>query len=296
MLAAAASSRTISPRVAYILIVVFSGLGPLIVGTAVARTIGSGIADFHQVGLTPLVAAIVGALAAVGASYAASAPTSMSVALVAAMIGSLWAGPGIAGIHWSGVIAVGISMVGSVIVGAVSGALAYALVVALLKRVRRPAADRLLRLQYATVALMALGYGANDLEKSVGLFAAATAPATFSVPLWTLAVSILCFALGMAFGGVRVARTVGGKLFSIRPHHALAFQLASSVTVIGAAHFGGPLSTTQTAAAAIVGAGAAADPRAIRWQVVRNIALSWGATIPLALAAGALVEFIAAHR
>jgi len=278
--------------VAYFAIVLSAGLGPVIVGTAVARTIGAGIADFHATGPLTLVAAIAGAVVAVGISYGAGVPTSLSVALFSSMVGALWVGPGLGAVHWAGIAKVGISMALSIVVGSFSGMVAYVLVVSLLVRLKRRAAQRVLSLQYVTVALLALGYGSNDLEKTAGLLAAGIPSATFSVPLWTVAVAIIFFAAGMAIGGVRVAKTVGGKLFVIRPLHALAFQLASASTVIGAASLGGPLSTTETSASAIVGVGAAQNPRALRWPVVRHIWLSWIATAPLALAAGALAGFV----
>jgi PiT family inorganic phosphate transporter len=288
LLAAAASSRTIPPRAAYLIIVAFACLGPIVAGTGVARTTGAGIADFHATGVAPLLAAIVGALAAVVSAYIARVPTSLSVALFSAMIGALSAGPGLSAIHWAGVEKV--SRVGSIVVGTTAGALAYRLVASVLSRVRRRTGEVIIDLQYATVAMLAIGYGANDLEKSAGLLAAGVASSTFSVPVWTLVAAVACFAMGMVLGGVRVAKTVGSKLFSIRPYHALSFQLAAATTVIGAALVGGPLSTTEATASAIVGVGAAVNPRQVHWQVAGHIVLAWAFTAPLAMASGAIAE------
>jgi PiT family inorganic phosphate transporter len=292
LLAISASSRTMTPSIAYLLVVLGVCLGPLAFGTAVARTTGAGIADFHSVGPSTLFAALAGALVTVTATYAARVPTSLSVALFSSMVGALWAGPGFAAIHWIGLEKVAVSMTASVVVGVTAGALIYRCFAWLLARVHRSAGERIVKLQFAAVVLLAMGYGANDMEKSAGLIAAAVQPAAFVVPAWTLAAAALGFAAGMAIGGVRVAKTVGGKLFSIRAHHALAAESASAATVIGAALLGGPLSTTDTSAAALVGVGAAVNPRAIRWQVVGHIALAWVVTIPSAAAAGALAESI----
>jgi inorganic phosphate transporter, PiT family len=288
LLAATAASRTIAAPRAFILIVVCAAAGPLLFGTAVARTIGTGIADFHAVGLLPLCAGIAGAIAAVGFAYVAEVPTSMSIALVGSMIGALATGPGLGFVHWPGVERVVVSMLASVIVGGVAGALFSALLTVLLVRVRWSVGERLMSLQYVTAALLSLGYGANDLEKSVGLLAAATGASTFVIPGWSIAVAVACFAVGLAFGGLRVAKTVGGKMFLIRPYHALAFQSAAAATVIGAALAGGPLSTTQTSASAMAGVGAVQDVRGVHWLVVQRIAVSWLVTIPVALAAGSL--------
>jgi PiT family inorganic phosphate transporter len=292
MLAVAASSRTIPPAFAYLVIIALACAGPLVVGTAVARTTGNGVADFHSIGTAPLLAGIAGGVMTVLTAYGLRVPTSMSVALFSSMIGALWAGPGLAAVRWADVAKIGISMGGSILVGFVAGIVAYAIVAWLLTRVRRKIAERIVALQYVTVGLLAFGYGANDLEKSAGLLAAGIPSATFSVPVWTLAVAVVCFAFGMAVGGVRVAKTVGGKLFSIRPQHALAFQLAASSTVITASVFGGPLSTTETTASAIMGVGAAVNPRAVHWQVAAHIVLAWLVTAPFALGAGGLSEFL----
>jgi len=99
LLAAAASSRTIPVPRALIIIIAGVFAGPLLFGTAVASTIGSGIADYSRLGPLLLGAGIVGAIGAQSVAYFARVPTSGSVALVGAMVGSLWAGPGLAVVH-----------------------------------------------------------------------------------------------------------------------------------------------------------------------------------------------------
>jgi len=293
LLAVAASSRVIAPAKAFLLIVASACAGPFVFGTAVANTTGAGIADFRAVGAATLLAALVGALVTIGAAYAARVPTSLTIAFFSSMIGALWAGPGLAAVHWSGVAKVGISMVGCVAIGLVAGAVTYGVLRWILARVHRPVALRILSLQWLSVALMAMGYGANDMEKIAGVLAAVVQTSTFSVPAWTLAVAAGGFAAGLALGGMRVAKTVGGKLFSIRSLHALAAQSASAATVIGAALAGGPLSTTDTSASALVGVGAVYNPRAVHWRVVQEIAVAWVVTIPVALGAGALAGALA---
>jgi PiT family inorganic phosphate transporter len=296
LLAAAASSRTIPTGVAYALIIVFAFLGPLIFGTAVATTLGAGIADYTTLGAAKLLAAVVASLCVVLVAYAARVPTMMSLALVSAMVGSLLVGPGPGSIHWHGVIKVVASNFGSAIVGLGAGFVAFTVLRFLLRPVSRAVGNRIVRLQYATVALQALGYGANDAEKMMGMIAvAATLHAgshVFHVPLWAIAASIAAFAAGLIFGGARVAKTVGGKLFSIHPEYALAFQAAAGSTVISAALLGAPLSTTETKASAIVGVGAAARPRRVHWQVVARIVGAWALTMPAGFAAGAVAGLI----
>jgi len=282
-------------RLAYALIVVAVFCGPLVFGTHVAETVGTGIVDYGRVGPRFLVAGIAGAIAAVLVAYGARIPTSMSLALVAGMLGALAAGPGFSAVHPAGLEKVAGAMIGSVVIGFSGGAAAFALLVLSLRSATRRTGDRIMRLQYESVALQALGYGANDAEKMIGLIAIAVSIAygrPFAVPLWIIAIAAGAFTIGMLLGGKRVAKTVGGKLFHIRPEHALAFQLAAGVTVMLASLVGGPLSTTESTASAIVGAGAVANPRMVHWRLFGRFLIAWLFTVPAGFAAGALASVL----
>ena len=270
--------------------------GPLIAGTAVAQTLGHGIVDYHVVGSLPLVSGMAGGILALLAAYAARVPVSASVALVSATIGSLLVTHQIHQLMWSGVAKVGVSLIGSIVVGFIAGGFVYTLAVLAFRNASWRTGMRLMRLQYASIALQAIGYGANDAEKIMGLIVAATmigAPsASFAVPLWVIAVSIGAFALGMAIGGVRIAKTVGGKLFRIRQLHALSYQVASAATVLTASGVGAPLSTTETTASAILGVGAVDNPRALRWRVASELVVAWLLTAPVGLTTGVIATHV----
>jgi inorganic phosphate transporter, PiT family len=286
----------VSPRASLCIISAGVLFGPMLFGTAVASTIATGIADYPHLGAALLGAGIVGGIVTRLVMYFARVPASGSVALVGGMVGSLWAGPGLSVVKWHGVGKVVVALVASPLVGFFAGALAYAIVLLILSFVSRGTGDRIMRVQWATIALQALGYGANDAEKTVGLFAAALLVAgggtAFATPLWTVALTAVAFSIGMVVGGLRIARTVGNRLFSIRPPHALAFQCAAALTVIAAATFGAPVSSTQTATSAILGVGASDNPRSLHWQTAFRIVASWLLTAPIALGAGALATLI----
>jgi PiT family inorganic phosphate transporter len=296
MLAAASSSRIIAPGTAYLIIVAGAFAGPLLAGTAVAQTIGQGIVNYRVAGEVTLLSGLLGGIFALLVAYALSVPVSASVALVSATIGALTANGELGLLHWAGVAKVGISLVGSIVVGFAAGAVIYTALVVVLRKASMRTGRRIMRFQYASVAAQAIGYGANDAEKMMGLIAAATtfssSASTFAVPLWVVAVSVAAFAVGMALGGMRIAKTVGGKLFHIRPLHALSFQIAAAGTVLAAAAAGGPLSTTETTASAILGVGAAANPRAVHWIVARRLVLAWFLTVPIGLAGGSAATLL----
>ena len=297
LLASAAAGRIVPLPVALVMIVGFAFAGPFVFGTAVAETLGAGIADYSSLGMPLLLAAVVASLSVVMLAYLARVPTTMSVALVSAMVGSLLVTRGPEVVHWGGVSKVLISLFGSGLAGFAIGALAFAALRFLLRPATRLTAEQIMRLQYGTVAVQALGYGANDAEKMIGMMAAAgtahAAGGAFTVPVWAIIAALAAFAVGLTLGGMRVAKTVGGKLFAIRPVHALAYQAAAGATVFAASLLGGPLSTTETTASAIVGVGAVARTRRVHWLVVGRIVAAWLITAPAGLAAGAIAGLIA---
>lgn len=296
LLAAASASRTIPPGIAFLLISLGALAGPLIVGTAVAATLGNGIVNYQHVGFLPLCAGLAGGCFGTLACYAARVPTTASLALVSATIGSLYTTGHLDAVKWPGVEKVVISLFGSIVIGFAAGAVVYTLAVAALARVDWRTGNRLMRLQYLSVALLAIGYGSNDAEKIMGLIVVATTMglhnSAFTTPWWVIGVSIAAFVIGMAVGGVRVAKTVSGRLFHIRPLHSLSFQVASAATVLAASALGGPLSTTETTASGILGVGAVANPRAVHWQVARKLVAAWVLTVPVGLTAGAVATLL----
>ena len=104
---------------------------------------------------------------------------------------------------------------------------------------------------------------------------------TFYVPNWVIFSSASAIALGTAFGGWRLIRTVGAGFYRIRPVHAFTSQIASTSVILGSALLGIPVSTTQVISSSIVGTGAAQRAQMVRWGVVRNIFSAWMLTIPI---------------
>ena len=140
------------------------------------------------------------------------------------------------------------------------------------------------RSQLLTAIALALSHGANDAQKTMGIITLALLTTglldTFQIPLWVILACAAMIALGTALGGWRLIRTLGGKFFRIRPIDGFGAQLASTIVILGASLFGGPVSTTQVVSTSIMGAGAAERPNKVRWGVAQEIAMAWLLTIP----------------
>lgn len=289
------SGRVISPRAASLLLLV-SLAGPLVLGTAVAQTVGTNVIDLRAQGPLGYVLITVSPLCVVLVSLWFGIPTSMTLALVGAMLGWALIDGGRSAIHWAGVARVLIGMPISVLGGGLLALFVYGSI----RRVfgTRPHASllRLSRLQFLTAAAQAFAYGGNDMEKTVGLIAVGMSfPTAGHAVAFASAAPIIgafvCFYVGAITGGSRVAGRVGLGVLKVRPTQALSQQLASASIVGALAIAGAPVSMTQTIDGGLVGVGAALRASSVRWGIVREMLGSWVLTLPMALVVAAALHF-----
>jgi PiT family inorganic phosphate transporter len=142
------------------------------------------------------------------------------------------------------------------------------------------------RVQILTALGLALSHGANDAQKTMGIITLGLvvekAIPEFVVPIWVIAASAGMIALGTAMGGWRLIRTLGGRIYKIRPVHGFVSQVTGASVILGAALLGGPVSTTQVMSSAIMGVGSAERVSKVRWQVGYEMLVAWALTIPTA--------------
>jgi PiT family inorganic phosphate transporter len=139
--------------------------------------------------------------------------------------------------------------------------------------------------QVLTALALALSHGSNDAQKTMGIITLGLVTAgwqeNFHVPIWVVALSAGAIALGTGLGGWRLIKTLGGRIYKIRPVHAFASQAASATVILGAALLGGPVSTTQVVSSAIMGVGAAERVNKVHWEVGQEMLITWVLTIPM---------------
>jgi PiT family inorganic phosphate transporter len=126
---------------------------------------------------------------------------------------------------------------------------------------------------------------------TLGLVTAGVIP-TFEVPLWVIGVSAGAIALGTAFGGWRLIKTLGARFYKIRPVHGFSSQLTSAFVILGASIVGGPVSTTQVVSSTIMGVGSAQRVNMVRWGVAKDIMVAWLVTIPATAGVAAGIYWI----
>ncbi|TFH12777.1 MAG: inorganic phosphate transporter [Nitrosomonadales bacterium] len=130
------------------------------------------------------------------------------------------------------------------------------------------------RLHILSAMAICFARGANDTPKLTTLLLAAH--------LLQPASSVAMIGLAMAMGGLlfakQVARTMSKRMTRMNHTQGLTANLITVSLVLVASKFDLPVSTTHVSAGSI--AGISADAKTLDWKILRNILLSWVATLP----------------
>lgn len=297
------ATRAARPGPALVLAVVFVFVGPLVLGSAVAATIAGLVRVAPDEMSEVVTAALLAALLWNFVTWYLGLPSSSGHALVGGLVGAGIAEAGFDAIHWGGFDGWRPTGVVGVLVGLaispVLGALGALVVLRLLRRALRRGTQRfarpILEVQWVTSALLAASRGANDGQKAIGLVAAVLlangSTSSLEPPVWATLGIAASIAGGTAIGGWRVVRTVGHRIFDLRPLDGLASSASSAAVILGASFAGAPVSGTHVVASSVVGVGGARRRWGrVRWAVVREMGIAWVTTIPATavLAAAAL--------
>ena len=287
------SSGAMTPRKALFMSAIAEFCAPFLFGVAVATTIGKDLVSPDSVTTVVILAALVSAIAWNLITWAFGLPSSSSHALVGGLIGAVGLAEGLGAIQMSGLLKVVVALLISPLLGLVIGHLLMKLVL-FLARGASPRINSLFkRLQVITSLALALSHGTNDAQKTMGIISMSLVAAgwlrDFVVPWWVIALCAASISLGTATGGWRIIKTLGAKIYRIRPIHGFTSQVTSATVILGAALLGGPVSTTQVVSSAIMGVGSAERLSKVRWGVAGEIFVAWVLTLPITALMAALL-------
>jgi PiT family inorganic phosphate transporter len=284
------SARALGRRRALLLTAAATAVAPFVFGVAVARAFGAGVLLPQGVSPAVVLAATLSALAWRWLTWRLSLPSSSSHALVGGLVGAGLASAGLGLVNLEGLLKVFLALFFSPAAGLLVG-YGVTTVIYWLAQSATPRVNVFFRYgQVLTAAGLALSWGANDAQKTIGLLAlglAAVSGGTFSVPIWIILASTAAVVLGTLTSGSRLIRTLGGRFYRIRPVHGLAAQLGAAAVIFSAAAVGGPVSTTQVVSTTILGAGAAQRINMVRWGIATDILWAWVLTVPATMVLGA---------
>jgi PiT family inorganic phosphate transporter len=295
-IATSVGSRVLSPRAAVILAGSFNLLGGLS-GTAVATTIGKGLVDPSVLSLLTVVAGIAGAMTWSLFTYFLGIPVSETHGLIGGLIGAAMATAGYDAVYWGSLTKVVVAIVASPLIGLVGGMFLMVFVAWAFRPVRRGVALPLFKnLQRLSAAYMAFSHGRNDAQKPMGVLALALAlyygHSQVTVPTWVVISCASVAALGTAWGGWRIIRTLGMRLTDLDPVQGFAAETSGATVIQAASELGIPISTTHAITSAILGVAMTRHHSVVRWDVAFNIFASWILTVPVTVVLGGLYMIV----
>ena len=299
------ATRAATPLQAVVLAAIFNMLGPLVLGAAVADTIGGIVTLEGSEGVDVIAAGLFAAVSWNALVWFVGVPSSSGHALIGGLVGAALVAGGVDAVQWGGLDGWHpVGAFGTLIALALApllGGLAALAAVRTLRRSGRRATRRLAGSarfgEWGMTAALALSHGANDAQKTVGVIAALLVAdgrtSDTSAPVWAVVACSLALTLGTALGGWRIVETVGRRIFRLRHVDGLASQSGSAAVIFGASMLGAPVSTTQVVASSVVGvAGGRRRWHHVRWAVVREMGMAWVFTIPATAALAAVTMLV----
>jgi PiT family inorganic phosphate transporter len=300
-IATVVSTRVLKPHQAVLLAATFNFVALFVFHLKVATTVGRGIIDPGIVDHYVVFGALTGAIAWNLITWYYGLPSSSSHALIGGLIGAALAKAGAWALVPSGILKTVAFIFISPLVGFMFGAALLLIVSRLFIRATPRRVDRWFRrLQLISASLYSLGHGGNDAQKTAGiiwmlLVAAGSLGASEPIPLWVVSACYITIALGTAFGGWRIVKTMGQRITKLKPVGGFCAELGGATMLFFATALGIPVSTTHTITGAIVGVGSARKFSAVRWGVAGDIVWAWILPIPCSAFIAAIAWWLARH-
>jgi PiT family inorganic phosphate transporter len=293
------ATRVLTPLQAVAWAAFFNFVSAFTFGTAVAKTIGSGMVNLDYVTPEVILAGLIGAIAWVLGMSLIGLPVSASHALVGGYAGSAIAH--VSALHgWErsldAIIVAGwvkpiLFIFLSPLIGmALSGLLLISVYWIFRNTTPKHMDHWFRRLQLLSAAAFSYSHGTNDAQKTMGIITGALVAGgylkTFEVPVWVILSAHAAIALGTLMGGWKVVETMGTRITRLKPRDGFCAETGGAAAVMLATALGQPVSTTHTIAGAIAGVGVVRRLKAVRWRMAKRIVWAWVLTIPCSAAVG----------
>ena len=284
-IATSVSTRVLSPKAAVSMAAILNMVGALS-GTAVAKTVGAGLVEPTCITQVTVISALAAAIMWDITTWYLGLPTSSSHAILSGVVGAGIATAGTGVIIQKGVYKVLAGLILSPVVGFILSFFLMMFLLWLFGRSTPTLVSNLFgRLQIVSAAYMAFSHGSNDAQKTMGIITMALISyyklPEFHIPLWVIAVCATAMALGTAFGGWRIIKTLGTRIVNLKPIHGFAAETTAATVIEIASRIGLPLSTTHVISSTIMGVGASKRFSAVKWGVGGHIILAWIITLPV---------------
>jgi PiT family inorganic phosphate transporter len=293
------ATKAVKTNQAIVISTIGSLIGMTIFGSAVAKTIGTGIITEGFASGEVIIASLLGALIFdIIFSWIYSLPISETHVLIGGLIGA-----GVAAGGWE-IIQLG-GIINKIVIPLITSPflaimVAFTITAMIINAFRnRPASKmnrRFKRLQIVATFLFSITDATNDAQKVMGIMTMILFYygyiSEFVVPFWVIIVSYLILSSGVVFGGWRIVKTMATKITRVRPYQGFASDLSSSIVLGTAAFFGIPMSSTHVDNGTLIGAGLTRGKKAVKWGTLRSIIWAWILSAPLSAIFGYVIYSI----
>ena len=282
------ATKAVKTNRAILISTVGSLIGMTLFGSAVAKTIGTGIVTEGCASGEVIIATLLAALIFdVVTSWIYALPISETHVLIGGLIGAGVAAGGWEIIEVSGIInKVVIPLLTSPFIAII---VAFAVTGLIIRAFRnRPASKmnkRFKRLQPVATFFFAITDASNDAQKVMGIMTMLLLYygeiSEFVVPFWVIILSYIAIASGVVFGGWRIVKTMATKITRVRPYQGFSSDVSSSLILGTAAYLGIPMSSTHISNGTLIGIGLTRGKKSVNWGTLRSIIWAWILSAPM---------------
>lgn len=298
-------TRALTPRIAVRVAAAFNALGVLL-----ALPMGLYLYSWFEfpsmepvLALSVVIASLTAILAWNVFTYFRGMPTSITHGLLAALLGGTLAAVTVGDVRTEDILSLPwmTPLLTLLVSPLVAFGLAYVLVFAAVRIARGEDphdVNRVARgLQSVSVGVTSLGTGLQQGQRFAFVLLVALGAAGVADPAGWMGPAYVVFAVligaGAWHGGWRIGHVLAHRLVAIDPLRGMVATTATSgLLFMGSLGLALPLSTSLTAASAIIGAGSNQRFATVNWRQFRRIAVYWVAT-PVVTATGAAVLTLA---
>ncbi len=303
------STRVLPPFVAVGWAAFFNFVAAFGFGTAVAKTVGSGLIDISIVDPVVILGGLIGAIAWDLITWYYGIPSSSSHALIGGYGGAAVAKAGIDALILGGWMKPLLFILVAPLLGMALGLVLMIATAWTFRRATPRSVDKYFRrMQLASAAAYSLSHGTNDAQKTMGIIVGLLVSSQHvfrefpiqafhltdatQIPTWVILSAHAAIALGTAAGGWRIIKTMGSRLTKLKPVHGFCAETGGAISVFLASGMGIPVSTTHVITGAIVGVGSAQRISAVRWGLAGRIIWAWILTIPVSAGIGGIAYLV----
>ncbi len=135
-----------------------------------------------------------------------------------------------------------------------------------------------------------------DDVKTLNTYKGSLDSATKFIPYWVKIAVAIALGLGTMIGWKRIVVTVGEKIGKTHLTYAqgASAEITAALTIAAADGYGLPVSTTHVLSSGIAGT-MAANGSGLQWSTIRNIAMAWVLTLPIAMILSGALYLIFSH-